>query len=843
MHNKKWSRNVKKALSITMTSLMLLPSVVNAMPDETTYNFNEESFINSQLSISLIQEGVDITTEEEISVIVEFKEMPTAYATKVGKLSKTNSNSAIKKEHEEFEKFINGLKLDDKKTYSADKNIKYNYTNTFNGVALNIKGTDVEKLLDCGVVKNIWPDNEVKVELPKEIETKEKQEIEPYMENSVPHLGVDKLHEEGIKGNDIKIGVIDTGIDYNHPDLKENYKGGYDFVNNDDDPMETNLEDWKGSGYPEHHPISGSSYYTSHGTHVSGTVAANGNNKDSEFATVGIAPEADLYAYKVLGPYGSGQSADVLAGIEKAVNDGMDVINLSLGANTNDPLYPTSVACNNAMLAGVITVVANGNSGPNTGTVGAPAAAALPISVGASSVDMKVQTFDVNGLGVSENGRVIARDFDTKLEMLNGENKLVDCGLGKVNDFKDKEVEGKIALIERGELSFNEKIINAKNVGAKSIIIYNNVDGPITVNLGENSQFIPTIGITKESGNKIKEALEKGEEAKISLQMGKVEVSQGDELADFSSRGPVINENIKPDVVAPGVSIFSTYPEFINDKDANKEDYSKAYARINGTSMASPHVAGVAALIKSQNENYDPFDVKVALMNTSDDLRHEYGVHEVGSGKIDPSQAIKSGISIRTEQEDKTISQDGEIELIKHETASLSFGRATNIDKTIKMEKELLIDNYTNKTNTFDVSVDYITPNKTNNVKDAEKNKVKLNVKETATANKNTQTKLKTTLTIPKNAEFGVYQGYVKLQNKKNKGEVYQMPFSVNYTKAGIESAVLTRNAISNDVDWFNPFLENGIHMQLTMNQYVEKIDFIVRDFETQEVIGYIGTI
>ncbi|MGL4797430.1 MAG: S8 family serine peptidase, partial [Paraclostridium sp.] len=157
------------------------------------------------------------------------------------------------------------------------------------------------------------------------------------MENSKPHLGIDKLHEEGIKGKGMKVGVIDTGIDYNHPDLKDNYKGGYDFVDNDDSPMEATPEDWKASGLPEHHPVAGSSYYTSHGTHVSGTVAGTGKNTDSEFATTGIAPEADLYAYRVLGPYGTGYTTDILAAIEKSVEDGMDVINLSLGANTNDP--------------------------------------------------------------------------------------------------------------------------------------------------------------------------------------------------------------------------------------------------------------------------------------------------------------------------------------------------------------------------------------------------------------------------------------------------------------------------------------------------------------------------
>ena len=207
------------------------------------------------------------------------------------------------------------------------------------------------------------------------------------------------------------MGVLDTGIDYNHPDLKDAYKGyrakqgedpskidpnsikGWDFVNNDADPMETTYKDWQNSGgYPEIYD--GSAYYTSHGTHVAGTIAGDKQNS-VDYAVKGVAPDVDLYSYRVLGPYGSGQTSGILAAIDKAVKDDMDVINLSLGASINDPLYPTSIAVNNAMLAGVVTVVAAGNSGPGEGTLG-PSAAALPITVGASDAAMTIPTFSAD---------------------------------------------------------------------------------------------------------------------------------------------------------------------------------------------------------------------------------------------------------------------------------------------------------------------------------------------------------------------------------------------------------------------------------------------------------------
>src|SRR5699024_2723347 len=137
------------------------------------------------------------------------------------------------------------------------------------------------------------------------------------------------------------------GIDYNHPDLESVYQGyraadgedpaevdpdsvkGWDFIDNDADPMETTYNEWAESGDPEF-DNRGNSYYTAHGTHVSGTVAGQ-SDAEHDHAVKGVAPDVDLYSYRVLGPYGSGSMDGVIAGIDKAVQDGMDVINLSLG--------------------------------------------------------------------------------------------------------------------------------------------------------------------------------------------------------------------------------------------------------------------------------------------------------------------------------------------------------------------------------------------------------------------------------------------------------------------------------------------------------------------------------
>lgn len=522
----------------------------------------------TEMPLAEIFGDIEMSSSRPTSVIVELKAESIVEAKNKGK---TQTKANLRSERG---KVIQAL---EKAVANADVNREYDYV--FSGFSVELPANEMIKLLAIPGVKAVYPNVHYTADVISAEEITA-EAFSPNMMESAPFIGSNEAWESGFTGEGVTVAVIDTGVDYTHPDLTHafgNYKG-WDFVDDDNDPQE------------------GAGQY--HGTHVSGTVAANGQIK-------GVAPEATLLGYRVLGPKG-GTTEDVVAGIELAVQDGADVMNLSLGNSLNNPDWATSIALDWAMAEGVVAVTSNGNAGPNNWTVGSPGTSREAISVGATQLPYKVYTSELStSAGVSyPTAKVMGFPSDEELLALNGkEYEFVDVGFGAVADFVGKDLTGKIALISRGGFAFVDKATNAKNAGAVGAIIYNNVAGE---HASVPGMAIPTIKTERTDGQKLLSELAAGNN-KISFNIA-FSKNVDETMAGFSSRGPVtLSWMIKPDVSAPGVNIVSTFP-------------GNAYAALQGTSMSSPHVAGAAAILVQKNPNWGTEDVKAALMNTAVDV-------------------------------------------------------------------------------------------------------------------------------------------------------------------------------------------------------------------------------
>lgn len=459
------------------------------------------------------------------------------------------------------------------------------YDILFNGLALKIPINKSSSLSSIDFIKAIHP-----------VQTYEANndllDKKSYPDASFPS----DLNQTVYTGKGVKVAVIDTGIDYNHPDIIKNYRGGYDVVDLDDDPMETL-------------PSEGLS--TIHGTHVAGIIAADGKLK-------GVATDSDIYAYRALGPGGRGTTVQIIAAMEQAIIDGVDIMNLSLGNTVNGPDYPTSIAVNQAIDLGVAVVIANGNNGPENWTVGSPATASKAFSVGAvSSAKQEPVLYHFQA------------DKQIPIMLMNGSVPWSFQKDYQVVTKNDKSIAGKIVLLERDRVPFSEKAKQAEESGAVAVLIYNNEEGDLHGSI-QDSEYpinIPVSGISKESGAWLKKHAET-KDFFISTAYNETKES----VAPFSSRGPVaINWQIKPDVLAPGTNILSTIP-------------GNSYQTLQGTSMAAPYVTGAMAVIKEAKPHWSNLQIIGALKTTALQLKKSDGQLldpiEQGAGEISIDKAI-----------------------------------------------------------------------------------------------------------------------------------------------------------------------------------------------------------
>src|SRR5712671_6276867 len=409
----------------------------------------------------------------------------------------------------------------------------------------------------------------------------------------------------GNAGAGMKIGVIDTGIDQTHPFLTDNTLS-------------------PPAGFPKFDPgnqqftsrkvIVARVYFTGkpgsftaqalqeHGTHVSGTIAGvNGTNAPATATTpavsglTGVAPKAFLGNYNVFpGQTGNATSHDIAQAIEDAVKDGMDVINMSLGGGINGFQDQLTVASNRAANAGVVVAIAAGNSGPGVNTVESPGQAADAITACASTNN---HFFGIPVIVAATTFGAAVGDFSAfnpavtaQLANWNGTAATAAAGAATqaCTPIPAGTHTGKIVVIDRGTCTFSTKIRNARDAGASGVLVVNNAPGDPAAMGQDGTADQPAtsaVMLAQNDRGAIRSAAATNASATANgTSFAEVLTNNQNFLAGFSSRGPTNLLDIKPDVCAPGVNVLSSVP-------------GNRFAMFQGTSMATPHVAGSSALL------------------------------------------------------------------------------------------------------------------------------------------------------------------------------------------------------------------------------------------------------
>ena len=546
----------------------------------------------------------------------------------------------------------------------ATVEVRQTYRNLWNGVSVDASETDLAALAGASQVEAIFP--VYLVDAPEV----DPDSMAPMMASAIGMTGVDEAHAMGFTGAGLKIGIIDTGIDVDHPD----FAGG-------GTPTDGLHPNWRTSQIQYGLDLVGDSFnadYTSdaydpvpvpdvnpddcygHGTHVAGIAAGNGD--PAAGGVVGVAPAAVLGSYRVFGCGGSTTAEIMLAAMERTYEDGMDVVNMSIGSSFMTwKQYPTAVAGDALSDAGVVVVASIGNSGAD-GLYSAGAPGVGEKVIGVASYD-NVQ-ITVNSVTISPDDTPVGYVNATGAAPTPTEGTTVLSRLGDpgspeamacvpiTTDLTDTTV-----IIQRGlhpdhptcDATFYNKARQGQEAGAEAVIIYNNVAGLINPTVepptpADPPITIPVIFIQQSDGVLIDGRIVAGETTMTwTDEVTSLPSPTGGLISSFSSYGMTAELELKPDLGAPGGNIMSAYPL-----------EAGGYATLGGTSMASPHVAGAVALLLQADPSLTPAEVRDTLQNHADPALWSLnpgaglleGAFRQGAGLVDVDDAILATTSI-----------------------------------------------------------------------------------------------------------------------------------------------------------------------------------------------------
>jgi len=688
----------------------------NAMQGMAQKLLNNESGTQSAL--------VDLNSlnSEVVTFIVEVEGEPLAVQSEI-----SGANDAEKTSKLLYKQQMVMSQINDKVDENAKKG--FVYTTVFNGfsVEANIDQLDEIKALDG--VKNVYISSEMQIIKPVYDET-----ITPMLDSADSLTNTDFAYDLGYNGEGTVIAIVDAGCDTSHeffltPPVNPRYsKDEMDEIiknsvlNADVDSANNVYKNEKIPYAYNYCDMTADTYMSTqeHGNHVAGIAAGKNGTLPDNTKFSGVAPEAQLLILSCGSRYGTFSTADIMAAINDAIVLGADVINMSFGLDYQDTNCDTlySTVLENAQNAGITVTAANGNSSrgfyddipytdrPDYSAAGTPSGFEKTTAVASCNnsnvwneyVALVSPDDDVFKTYTAHKDNPI-KDAFTLDEYL----EYVDCNLGYAEDFEGKDLSGKIAVVKRGVLSFTEKADNAKSAGAVGIIIYNTneeIFGCAT------ALSLPAATASLSTGMELiayenKKLCFKGE------MIEKNENTYPAKISEFSSWGVDSTLSLKPEITAPGGSIYSSVPD---DK----------YESISGTSMASPYMAGISALSRQYyrtNPFLDEFNLKTGrekvlllenlAMNSADIIRQENGVpyspRVQGAGLVDMEGIIKSRVLLSGDRGKAKISLGDDLT----DSITIEFDITNLSDEMLTFDKisvEVFTDGYTKSGNKYLVS-------------------------------------------------------------------------------------------------------------------------------------------
>ncbi|MFJ2029029.1 S8 family serine peptidase [Streptosporangium sp. NPDC087985] len=594
----------------------------------------------------------------------------------------------------------------EQKVKSEGGKVLATYTDSFNGIAATIPVRSLAALEQTPEVVSVNP-----------VRTFSRDNTA-----AATYIGAPQAWQDlGKTGAGIKVAIIDTGIDYTHAnfggsgnpaDFEGNdgvvikpgtfptakVIGGYDFVGDDYDGNDPNS-----APKPDPNPLD----CDGHGSHVAGSAAGFGVDADGRTYTgpydstthtrafkvgPGMAPKASLLAYRVFGCDGSATEEVIVSAMERALKDGADVVNMSLGSPFGRLDEPSAQAVRTLTRAGVTVVASAGNSGPNAYITGAPAVAPSAISVAAFDVARN----QLPAAKISADGVEVVAQNSNEAPLPSGTLPIavlrtsypsgpvsLGCDLADYAAYPGG-VAGKLVITLRGTCARVKRAILGQKAGAAAVAMINtdaaypSLEGMITSDPDTGEAYtvtIPFLGI-KSTDRAAATALDGKSTTLSALTVPNPAYAQ---LASFSSGGPGNGtSSVKPDVTAPGVAVVST-----------GVGTGSGPATISGTSMASPMVAGVAALVKEAHPRWKPGQIKAAIVSTADATSKivDYTARVAGSGVVSVRQAVGASVVGET----------------KHDAGNLSFG-LQRMSGAFKQSEDFTIRNTGKASVTYDLA-------------------------------------------------------------------------------------------------------------------------------------------